>query len=287
MEDTTSTADPAPQENLLDSGDQGQEGKGDFLTGQNDGNAQADPALQSNQPTPEGAASGEGDQEDPAKPLHPYMAQLPKDLWFNKSLSKFDKLEKLARGYIELEGKSGDSVRRPAEDAPQEDWDNFYKAIGVERPEKPDDYDFQKPENLPEGLQYSPEKEAAYKEVAHKLGLTKEQASALYNWQAEQLVNDVKAQQEAKVQAFEKAKQTMQEKWGDEFPTYLNYTRLGFSIASPKVQEKIKQYGLSNDPDVIEFFAQLGKANSEDTDMGVTREGGQAFKSYGQRLYGK
>lgn len=80
----------------------------------------------------------------------------------------------------ELIGKRPAGV--PHVDAPQEEWNQFYKTLG--RPDTPDGYEVKLPE-LPEGLKSSDEQLKSFKEKAYELGLTPKQAQALIEFDVE------------------------------------------------------------------------------------------------------
>ena len=65
----------------------------------------------------------------------------------------------------------------PGENASQDEWNNFYKALG--RPDSANGYDIKLPEKMPDGIEASDELMSSFKEFAHELGLTPKQAQAL------------------------------------------------------------------------------------------------------------
>lgn len=66
----------------------------------------------------------------------------------------------------------------PVKDAPQEEWDKFYASLG--RPETPDKYELSdKFEGLPDGTDLTESRKMAA-ELAHKIGLSPQQANALW-----------------------------------------------------------------------------------------------------------
>lgn len=68
----------------------------------------------------------------------------------------------------------------PTQDAPQEEWDKFYKALG--RPDEPSAYEFNLSEEiqLPEGTDLAPYEEKA-RSFFHKLGLPADKANEAWN----------------------------------------------------------------------------------------------------------
>lgn len=65
----------------------------------------------------------------------------------------------------------------PSNDAPDAEWDSFYKAMG--RPDQPS-YEFNDPENIPENFDTASYKEKAAK-ILHEAGLTQKQAEKVYS----------------------------------------------------------------------------------------------------------
>src|SRR6185437_3686507 len=96
------------------------------------------------------------------------------------TLTKFKDLPSLAKSYAELEKSYGSSLRMPAPDAPQEERDAFYSKLG--RPESPDKYEIK----FGEGVAVDDKLLGSFREAAHKLGLSQQQAQALGEWWAGQ-----------------------------------------------------------------------------------------------------
>lgn len=86
----------------------------------------------------------------------------------------------LANAAREGEKLLGNAVRIPGKDATPEEREAFLNKLG--RPEKVDGYQFTPPKDLPEGLPYDGDRAKAFAGVAHKLGITQEQAAGLHDW---------------------------------------------------------------------------------------------------------
>lgn len=106
---------------------------------------------------------------------------LPDDIKADATLSRYADVEALARGHLETKKLVGSKLSLPAADAAPEAWGEFWNAIG--RPAEAADYDIKTVE-LP--VDASADDRAAlveatkpFKELAHKLGLTASQATAL------------------------------------------------------------------------------------------------------------
>lgn len=119
-----------------------------------------------------------------------WRAGLPDDLKENAALKDFKTVGDFAKSYLEtsakvpeLEGKLGNSIPKLADNATDEQRNQFYDALG--RPKQPSEYEFEgEDKNAPEWTSY-------WKQTSHELGLTKTQAKALsgrFNAQMQKLV---------------------------------------------------------------------------------------------------
>jgi hypothetical protein len=217
--------------------------------------------------------AGQGQQAQPTSQPNAiqgsWRESLPQDLQTHPTIGKFQDVGSLAKSYIELQKQGGNIpenyVPVPEEGWTENDWTNFYNKVG--RPEKPDGYEFQKPE-LPQGLDYDPNMDNWFKDTAHKLGLTKAQAAKLraefvgvqtkgFEGQAQQQAQTEAQQQQAfsqflaglgdqQKQALDGARRVIQDFGGDEF------------------RNLIKERGLDDHPVMAKFLVQMGKAFSDD-----------------------
>lgn len=110
----------------------------------------------------------------------------------------------------------GNAIRVPGEKATDEEKAEFLNKLG--RPESPDKYEFEVPKNLPEDVPYDAERADSFKQLAHSIGLTAQQAAALHDWAAENTVNDFKSFSESQqAQTETRAKEETEKlvkRWG-------------------------------------------------------------------------
>lgn len=118
------------------------------------------------------------------------LETLPEDLRSNETLSRYNSLEELAKGFIETKSMVGNSIRVPSEDAGAEARTEFINKLINKAPElmiKPDftnpeqseeffttlgvPDDFSKYQN-PEGVELPQETEAELRQVLHQARLT-------------------------------------------------------------------------------------------------------------------
>lgn len=130
-----------------------------------------------------------------------------------KGLTGVDALAKSAR---ESEKLLGSMVKLPGKDATPEEREAFLNKLG--RPEKVDGYQFTPPKDLPEGLPYDGDRAKAFAGVAHKLGITQEQAVGLHDWFMADSVNAFQGMGEAQKAAMQQrgtaATEALVKEWG-------------------------------------------------------------------------
>ena len=105
-------------------------------------------------------------------PASSWRDTLPDSLKNTPSLAKFKDVESLAKSYLEGEKAFSGRVAIPKEDAPEADWDAFYRKIG-----RPEDKRYR-----PDGMTVSEEEEpllARYEEILHASGLTRTQGQKM------------------------------------------------------------------------------------------------------------
>ena len=136
----------------------------------------------------------------------------------------------LAKAAQEGEKLLGNAVRIPGKDATPEEREAFLNKLG--RPEKVDGYQFTPPKDMPEGLPYDGDRAKAFAGVAHKLGITQEQAAGLHDWFMADSVNAFAGMGEAQKAAMQQRGVAETEKlvkeWG---PLDGDQARAQFEIA--------------------------------------------------------
>ena len=161
----------------------------------------------------------------------------------------------------------------PSNDASDDEWNQFYKAMG--RPDEPK-YDFTEPEGLPEGFDTTPFREQAA-EILHKAGLTPKQANAVYNEYLKLEMNSAGQSQEAtEAQQAELDKQYVEltkEHFGDDAQKYEGLLKEDFEKHVPQsLKETFAK--LTDMPDVLTALMAYTKGKQGEIDR-VKKEYGQ------------
>jgi hypothetical protein len=126
----------------------------------------------------------------------------------------YKSVEDLAKAAVNQESLLGSSVRRPADDATETEWNAFYSKIG--RPEKPEAYEFKRPDGLPSDLPYDEALAGNFKKWAHGAGLNGRQAQILHDQFALAQAEQAKAHVTALTKAVETTAETLVKDWGPQ-----------------------------------------------------------------------
>lgn len=171
--------------------------------------------------------------------------------WVEKIKSP-DDLWKTLDNAQSLLGKRPEGI--PAKDAPQEEWDKFYRAIG--RPDDPSQYEFDNNfEGLPEGTDLAQYEEKA-KSFFHELGLSKEKANEAwrkYVGMEMEAVQEIQAQQAELDKQFDEMRM---ERYGDKFEDVSKQAQEFISQALPDDLKPVMER-VSNDPQVLVAMIEL------------------------------
>ena len=168
-------------------------------------------------------------------------------------------LSELYASYASLKASTVGALKRPAQDAPKEAWDQFYKELG--RPESAEGYTLEKPQ-IPSGMRYDEGQEKWFRGVAHSLGLTQDQAKSFFDEYNKAQVAGVQRVIAAKKAASEAALNALKQEWKDSFPDKWEGIRQAYTQFIPEGQngalfKKIQAYGLDNDPDFLRMFKNI------------------------------
>lgn len=213
------------------------------------------------------AADGKGESEV----KHPaWMAQLG-NIEADKAekLSKFEKIGDLAKNYLELEGKLGNSLVKPGEGASAEEVEAFYRALG--KPESADKYTI-------EG-----ENTDLFRKMAYDNNLTDEQAKAVFQSLKEVGQDFVEQQKTAFVQQAKETQAVLQKEYGKEYDTKIVMLKRGIAAyGGPQMGAKLQAAGLLGDYDIVKMFINLGEMSAEAGSPGNGKAKAEGYKSIQQ-----
>lgn len=221
-----------------------------------------------------GAEGNQGAGTDGAKPG--WLAGVKVEL--RDKVEQFKTPSELAQAFIDSAGKLETSLAIPGDNATDEEKAAFRKALGV--PESPDNYELEHGE-LPEGMSKDEAFETWFRETAHDLGLSKTQAKILFDKYSNRLSERFTEVANARKAAKQKTEETLIEKLGskEEYDATLARARRAVRVfGSEEFDKFLEDTGLTNDPRMIVFMAQLGKTISDDV-IGLGTSAGQTSPS--------
>lgn len=194
------------------------------------------------------------------------IGDITKDAAKADRLSKFEKIGDLANAFMELEGKLGNTLVKPGENASNEEREAFYKALG--KPETADKYDI-KGENTD-----------IFRKMAYENNLTNDQAKAIWNSMQELGKNMQAAQKTAYEQQAKETQNALIAEYGKDYPTKIEMLKRGVAnYGGEAVAAKLQNAGLLADADVVKLFIRLGEESSEASAQGKTKGKADGYKS--------
>jgi hypothetical protein len=181
----------------------------------------------------------------------------PAKYWDPKTKSV--KTEDLGKAYINLEKLLGrEKVPVPVSEDDAEGWERLYRAAG--KPEKPDDYQFKRPEKLPDGLPYDEDTEKAFKDWAHMNGLNKKQAANLYDAYVKTQIERHAAWDTQVKQTRAQAEMALRREFGNGYEQKLNQAKMALrQYADPDYFQWLDESGQGNSPQMIRVWARIGE----------------------------
>jgi len=220
------------------------------------------PATGATAPPPAGSAAATVQSVQDGPPEY-----IPAKFW--DAERKAPKIEDMGKSYLNLEKLLGrEKVPVPAGDDDEEGWQRWYAATG--RPEKPEDYELDRPSQLP--IEYDEEAEKSFRTWAHQNGFSKRQAKNLHEQyvkaQVERHAQWQKLQEESKAQA----QHALQREHGSRYEAKLQLAKAALQqYADPDYIKYLDESGLGNDPRTIRAWIKIGEER-----MGETRLKGAA-----------
>ncbi len=216
-----------------------------------------------------GAGQGVGAQGTPA--LGKWADQLPKEIRENpdavKTLSKFTSFGDITKSYLELSGKLGSSIQIPGKDATVEQKAAFFKQLG--RPESADKY----------GFKQEHDGAKSFAKIAHEVGLSDDQAKALYQHFENSGADAVKARQAMMQKQQVDTETALKKEYGDKYPQAIETLRRGLeNFGGKELLDVLVTSGLSFHPAVVRTFIRIGEKLSEAGATSRTGGAGNAMK---------
>lgn len=216
---------------------------------------------------------------DPA-PAKSWLETLPEAMRGEKSLADIPDVPALAKRFIDTKAMVGaDKIVVPGKDAPPEQWNEYWTKLG--RPEKPDQYELPK-EGLPEGIAFPQEEISDYFNIAHQIGLSKQQAAALYRWQIERVAKSGEGLAESANQERQQSIADLKKEYGTAYDKRMALAQKALvRFGGQEYVDYLNATGEGDNPLNIKAWMMAGMALAGDEILGTG--GGTSFgKSPGE-----
>lgn len=209
--------------------------------------------------------AGGGVVEPVVAPVVPSDAKwfdgLPTDMREDQNITKFDSVESMAKSWLNAQRMIGqDKIPMPQTD---EDWGNVYGRLG--RPDEATGYQVA----APEGVEINAEKQQAFFDQAHSLGLSAKQVEGLAAWEFEQSAVSGEASKAAQESILSEAQNALKQEWGQAFDQNSGIAlRAATEFLSESDKEfvntaKIDGVKVGDHPVMAKLFHNIGKSMME------------------------
>lgn len=216
-----------------------------------------------------------------------FLDHISDEIKSSSNISDFKSVEDLAKSYSNLQKMVGNSVRIPSADASIEAKQDFYAKIKdvdgvvikgsedfydrIGRPKAADEYklaDVVDQELFNTVPELNNELDG-FKNIAHEIGLTDEQAQKLVSMR----VNTLKAQTENMVKDREVAEAALKKQWGQDYENRLDAAKQVAKIYAEKHGDSFKNLinsSIGNNPALINMMAELAVVYKEQGHTGMS-----------------
>lgn len=167
-----------------------------------------------------------------------------RDLATKKGWDKSNTPDVVIQSYRELESRLGKAIVVPEANAPKEDYDKLYTALG--KPKTPGDYKFRLPQGIDEKFPYDDAFATDYKNWSYEADLSPRQAQSIHDRFVQRFNLQINAASEGMQRRVGTAHQEILAKWGpvdsSGYKTNLDHARAG--LRGLGLSETLKAAGL-------------------------------------------
>ena len=186
-----------------------------------------------------------------------------------KFAGQFASPAEAAKAALEFRQKLSNTIRKPGEDATEEEIEKFREQIGI--PKDVSGYEIQVPEDLPG--EYSLAEDEGLQDFVvkmHDAGAPKEVVKAATDWYYNAIMEHSKQEAAMLATSIEKASSELRKEWGGEFDANVEGARRAFKQFGGEQMEKAlseatyEGVAIGNHPAFIKAFASIWKRIGED-----------------------
>lgn len=212
-----------------------------------------------------------------------WRAALKDDLKNHDLVKGFGNPSDCVREYVKIKGESAGYIKPLTEQSTPEEKAAYFTKLG--RPEKPEGYEFTKPEGLPDEM-FNPKLAGDFAQFLYDKGAPKSLAQDIYKWYNQMVVDSSKTvkDQEAQQAVVEKQKteevlNKLKNEWvGDKFEANKAVAVEAFKKFKIEGAEellknaKLDGVALGDHPIFLKWFYEIGKLTKDDSAL-IRKEG--------------
>jgi len=198
-----------------------------------------------------------------------FMEMIPEDLREHPSLSPIKDVGNLARSFVNAQKLIGaDKIPFPTNPT-EEDLSNIYSRLG--RPETPEGYEF-----ATDGNVITQEVATEYAGVAHKLGLSPQQAAGILDYYKGSVGQTTEQMEQLAQEQAEQTTNELKREWGNAFGDKVAAAKdiieqfAGLDMLQMRLEDGTK---IGNHPAFIKAFAAIGDFKSTVTSEDTINDG--------------
>lgn len=225
----------------------------------------------------DGTPTGESDASSPPTPgsseeipedWKNWVHHIPEELKSDETLNRFKTTADIAKAYLDVRKKIGNSLAIPNNDSTKEEIADFYDKLG--RPSEADAYKLPDME-MPEDIAVTKETTQWFKDTAYKLGLSQLQTENLYR-DYHSMLRTEHDDGEKKAGEFQaEAKENLKKDWGQNYEHNIDTaSRTAQSLFSDEAISLLNDVGLGDDPIILKAFYDISKKIGGDSIRGTT-----------------
>lgn len=187
-----------------------------------------------------------------------WQSTLPEGYRDEPSLKTVNDGKVLARMFVDTKKMVGkDMMEIPTDASDKVVWDAYHKAGG--RPDTAEDYNLAKPEELPDEF-YNAELATVAQGLFHKIGLSKKQVEALWEFNNKNTITQLTARKQAEELEMSELRSGLSTEWGAAFEQKKHLGNMAIeegTAGDADFKARLTQK-FGNDPDFIRYSANLG-----------------------------
>ena len=201
-----------------------------------------------------------------------FMEMIPEDLREHPSLSPIKDVGNLARSFVNAQKLIGaDKIPFPTNPT-EEDLSNIYSRLG--RPETPEGYEFSADGNV-----ITEEVATEYAGIAHKLGLSPQQAAGILDYYKGSVGQTTEQMEQLAQEQAEQTTNELKREWGNAFGDKVAAAKdiieqfAGLDMLQMRLEDGTK---VGNHPAFIKAFAAIGDFKSTVTSEDTINDGARS-----------